>query len=77
MNATANKNSIPDRVKQWWGETDFRQMELITGFRQLDFEPDEGYQAFVDACDNEGGNQQKNTRRHPQLRKITSGNSLQ
>jgi hypothetical protein len=52
MNATANKNSIPDRVKQWWGETDFRQMELITGFRQLDFEPDEGYQAFVDACDN-------------------------
>ena len=52
---TTSKNSDPDKVEQWWGETDFRQMEQITGFRQLDFEPDEGYQEFVDVCNNYWG----------------------
>lgn len=35
----------------WWGNTDFREMERITGLRQSDFNPEAGYQAFVDACD--------------------------
>jgi len=35
----------------WWGGTDFKEMERITGYRQLDFDPEDGYQAFVDACD--------------------------
>ena len=34
----------------WWGGTDFKEMERITGYRQLDFDPEDGYQAFVDAC---------------------------
>jgi hypothetical protein len=52
MNTTADKNPVSCRVEQWWGGTDFRQMERITGFRQADFNPDGGYRAFVDACDN-------------------------
>jgi hypothetical protein len=39
------------RMEQWWMESDFKQMERITGFRLYDFAPDEGYQSFVDACD--------------------------
>lgn len=35
--------------RNWWIE-DFKQMERITGFRQLDFDPKDGCQAFVDAC---------------------------
>jgi hypothetical protein len=27
-------------------------MERITGFRQSEFDPEDGYQAFADACDN-------------------------
>ena len=38
-------------VNEWWGQTEFWQMENITGFRQYDFSPEEGYQDFVDACD--------------------------
>lgn len=38
-------------VNEWWGNCDFKVMELITGFRQIDFDPEDGYQDFVDACD--------------------------
>ena len=37
-------------MEAWWGETDFREMERITGFCQDDFSPEDGYQDFVDAC---------------------------
>lgn len=40
-----------EMVEDWWGQTDFKQMETITGYCQDDFPPDEGYQDFVDACD--------------------------
>jgi len=36
----------------WWNNTEFKEMEKISGFRQLDFSPEDGYQDFVDACDN-------------------------
>jgi hypothetical protein len=38
-------------INEWWGASDFREMERITGYRQSDFNPEDGYQAFVDACD--------------------------
>lgn len=38
-------------LEEWWGEQGFREMERITGFRQSDFDPEDGYQDFVDACD--------------------------
>jgi hypothetical protein len=44
-------NEIPSYNK-WWYSVDFREMERITGYRQFDFDPEDGYQAFVDACDN-------------------------
>jgi hypothetical protein len=43
-----NKAELHDR---WWYSADFQTMETVTGYRQIDFNPDEGYQAFVDACD--------------------------
>ncbi|MDR0699081.1 MAG: hypothetical protein LBG28_07700 [Tannerella sp.] len=39
------------QIEQWWSETDFKQMERITGFRQYNFDTDEGYQSFADTCD--------------------------
>jgi hypothetical protein len=39
-----------DEATEWWGETDFRQMERVTRYRQLDFDPEDGYQEFVDVC---------------------------
>jgi len=39
-------------LNKWWKSTDFREMEKISGFRQINFSPEDGYQDFVDACDN-------------------------
>ncbi len=44
------ENELLTKANEWWGETDFKGMERITCYRQLDFDPDEGWQAFVDAC---------------------------
>jgi len=38
-------------VNEWWGNCGFREMEMITGFQMTDFDPEDGYQEFVDACD--------------------------
>lgn len=42
---------LRDSTESWWGELGFEDMELVTGFRQDDFSPEDGYQEFVDACD--------------------------
>lgn len=41
----------PDEWNEWWRGTDFRTMERITSYRQDDFNPEDGYRDFVDACD--------------------------
>ena len=38
-------------VNEWWGNCGFKEMEFITGFRMTDFDPEDGYQDFVDVCD--------------------------
>ena len=35
---------------EWWKGSEFIKMELITGYSQYDFDPEEGYQAFIDVC---------------------------
>ncbi|MFS2717026.1 hypothetical protein AAH068_19150 [Bacteroides uniformis] len=40
----------PEGWEEWWENTDFPTMERITGCRQTDFSPEDGYQEFVDAC---------------------------
>jgi hypothetical protein len=45
------KEASVTMYNKWWNSSDFITMEKITRFRQFDFDPDEGYQAFVDACD--------------------------
>lgn len=43
-------SALLNYAEDWWAGTDFPQMERITGYRQDDFSPEEGYQEFVDAC---------------------------
>ena len=38
-------------IEEWWKQTDFETMEVITGLQQNDFDPADGFQAFVDACE--------------------------
>ena len=45
------KNNSGSLWEKWWMQTDFRTMEELTGLRQLDYDPEDGYQAFVDACE--------------------------
>lgn len=40
-----------NKLQEWWGNLTFEEMESITGFQQDDFSPEEGYQDFVDTCD--------------------------
>jgi hypothetical protein len=49
-NYLIRESELLTKAVEWWGETDFRAMERITRYRQLDFSPEDGYQAFVDAC---------------------------
>ena len=35
---------------RWFSGTEFKELEKITGLRQDDFSPEDGYQDFVDAC---------------------------
>lgn len=44
------KSEFEERMQTWWEETDFTAMERITGYRQDDFSPEDGYQEFVDVC---------------------------
>lgn len=46
------QSKLMRNIDKWWHDRDFRQMERLTGFRQEDFDPENGYQAFVDACNN-------------------------
>jgi hypothetical protein len=39
------------QLDEWWSHTEFWEMEQITGYKQDDFDPEDGYQDFVDACD--------------------------
>lgn len=49
---TTIKNSVLSKAGQWWRATDFMEMARITGLRQYEFSPEDGYQEFVDACNN-------------------------
>jgi hypothetical protein len=40
------------KLNEWWGNSDFKQMENITRLRYYWFHNDEGYQEFVDIVDN-------------------------
>lgn len=46
------QSELMQNIDKWWHDRDFRQMERITGYRQNDFDSEDGYQAFVDAYDN-------------------------
>lgn len=42
---------MEEKIANWWNNTPFWLMENITGYRQDDFSQEDGYQDFVDACD--------------------------
>ncbi len=39
-----------NEANEWWMGSEFIKMERITGHSQYDFDPEDGYQAFIDAC---------------------------
>lgn len=41
----------PIALQEWWDSLPFKAMTRITGYEPTDFNPEEGYQDFVDACD--------------------------
>ncbi len=45
------ESELMKKIEEWWKQTDFETMEVITGLVQDDFDPADGYQAFVDACE--------------------------
>ena len=51
MTVTGKKTTIAE-VEQWWSQADFTIMETVTGFEYHNFVSEDGYQDFVDACDN-------------------------
>ncbi|MDR1896937.1 MAG: hypothetical protein LBR10_09135 [Prevotellaceae bacterium] len=40
------------QLNEWWRQCDFRQMETITKTKDYWFSEEDGYQAFVDFCNN-------------------------
>lgn len=42
---------FPRKWDKWFKEIDFSTMEKITGYKQSDFSSEDGYQDFVDACE--------------------------
>lgn len=40
------------QLNEWWGNADFRLMEKITKTKDYWFSEEDGYQEFVDFCDN-------------------------
>lgn len=44
------ESDISETVNAWWNSKDFRQMEQITGYRQVDFDEQDSFHDFVDAC---------------------------
>ena len=39
------------KADDWWDQLPFNTLEEITGYSETDFDPEDGSQAFVDACD--------------------------
>lgn len=45
-----NSESVKS-LDAWFNAQDFKTMERMTGYSQGDFDPEDGYQEFVDACE--------------------------
>lgn len=46
-----NRKQLLRKANKWWTGTDFPTMERITGYRQDFFDPHDGYEDFIIACD--------------------------
>ena len=51
MEIIADCLDFPRKWDTWFKGCDFATMEKLTGFKQSDYSPEEGYQDFVDACE--------------------------
>ena len=45
------ENITGPQWRRWWRQIDSPTRERITGLQQSDYDPENGYQAFVDACE--------------------------
>ncbi len=48
-----DKPDIEEKIDRWWAGLGFKEMEYITGYNYLKFDPEDGFQDFVDTCDEE------------------------
>jgi len=55
-----NKNLSANELNKWWHNTSFDEMEVIAGLRRYQYDPQDGYQEFVDACHDFWSNLSKN-----------------
>ncbi|MDR1459492.1 MAG: hypothetical protein LBI60_04695 [Bacteroidales bacterium] len=51
MEIIAEHLGFPRKCDTWFKGCDFTTMEKLTGFKQTDYSPEDGYQDFVDACE--------------------------
>ena len=47
---TAIKKYTKEQLDKWFNQQDFETLEEITGYNLLDFDPEDGYEEFVEAC---------------------------
>ncbi len=40
------------QLNEWWGNCGFDEMADILGYKFYEFSPEDGYQEYVDFCDN-------------------------
>ena len=45
------KKVVESVLNEWWGEQGFDEMRAITGFAFYEFNPEDGYQDYVNHCD--------------------------
>jgi hypothetical protein len=50
-NYIVRESELMKDIEEWWQQTDFETMEIITGLQEDDYDPADGSQAFVDACE--------------------------
>ena len=50
-NNTTMKPISNEQLNEWWNNCSFDEMKEITGYASYEFSSDDGYQDYIDACD--------------------------
>ncbi len=50
-NNTTMKPISNEQLNEWWNNCSFDEMKEITGYASYEFSDEDGYQDYIDACD--------------------------